>query len=341
MRAEPYLRMKTGVKRKLLPFYFRSLPWANALINARFGRGFSTRYIPRELMIEVTNRCNANCVMCPHEKMKRPRGHMAWDIFTKIVDDASRFEGRGLWITLHKDGEPLLDPLLFDRIARVRERLPRSWIQFNSNAQLLTDDMAARLLQSPPDRVVFSVDGATRETYEDIRGGLNYDVVCRNIESFLDRRRAAGSPLKVTMQMVVNRENLPEVDAYRRRWGGKVDLIVLKPMHNFLVKGTSARGAGLETFQRARCLQPFSNMVIFWTGDLGLCCWDYDNLVGLGNVRDAHLLDLYNGPKFMAVRRAMIRKNCSGVEPCSACSRIYGRDDPMACEWSNGIPVLE
>jgi sulfatase maturation enzyme AslB (radical SAM superfamily) len=333
--------MKAGVKRMLLPLYFGSLPWANVLINARFRRGFTTRYIPRELMIEVTNRCNAKCVMCPHEKMKRPRGHMAWETFAKIVNDAAAFEGSGLWLTLHKDGEPFLDPLLFDRIACVRKQLPRSWVQFNSNAQLLTDEMAARLLQTPPDRLVLSVDGAMRESYERIRGGLSYDTVRRNIESFLDRRRAAKSPLKVTMQMVVNRENLGEVDAYRRQWAGKVDAIVFKPMHNFLVQGTSAHGGALRSEQTFRCRQPFSNMVIFWTGEIGLCCWDYDHLIPLGNVRDDTLLDLYNSAAFAAVRRAMIRRACSDLQPCNTCSRIYGLDDPLQCRWDGGIPSFD
>ena len=48
---------------------------------------------------------------------------MSWEIFTKVIEDCKDFEGMGLFIALSKDGEPLMDPLLFDKIKYIKDNL--------------------------------------------------------------------------------------------------------------------------------------------------------------------------------------------------------------------------
>jgi len=309
--------------------YFAAMPAGNVLINALWHRRLSGRYLPRAIYLETTNCCNARCIMCPHEKLTRPRGHMPWELFTKIVDECATFEGRGLKIFLHKDGEPLMDPLLFDRIRYAKAKLPRSRVHFNTNAALLDEDQADRILQAPLDSIVFSVDGASAETYERIRAGLDYAAVRRNIERFLELRRARGGRLHVIMQMVVDRANRHEILAYTQLWGARVDELVFKPMHNFLVQGTALSGGDIGTKQGKRCMMPFQVMLFYTNGDVALCCWDYDHAVALGNVKETRLLDLYNSPAFAAIRAAMRGKRCHGLKPCNVCSQIFGHDGPM------------
>ncbi len=64
----------------------------------------------------------------PNRSMtNRPKGHMSWEIFQKIIDKCKEIEnsiGR-ITIGLHKDGEPLLDPLLFKRIDYIKSKLKK------------------------------------------------------------------------------------------------------------------------------------------------------------------------------------------------------------------------
>ena len=46
---------------------------------------------PAWLIVESTNRCNANCVICPHGEMTRPAGTMAMALFRKITDEAASY----------------------------------------------------------------------------------------------------------------------------------------------------------------------------------------------------------------------------------------------------------
>ena len=71
---------------------------------------------PPEVNIENTNVCNAECVMCPREKLTRPYGFMDFSLFEKIVKEISRRRFTTKSIHFHNFGEPLLDKLLPARI---------------------------------------------------------------------------------------------------------------------------------------------------------------------------------------------------------------------------------
>lgn len=327
--------MRTDIKQRLkglkASVYFASVPFCNYITNPLRHRQFNSLFIPSLIYIEITNYCNAKCIMCPHEKMKRERGHMPWYIFKKIVDECVQFEGSGLRFVLHKDGEPLMDPLLFKRIDYIKKTLKKSTVHFNTNASLLNDRNVSKILNSPLDSITFSVDGASKRTYERIRKGLKYEIVTSNIESFFEKRKSTSKRPHVIMQMVVDKNNMHETTKYKDLWGNKADEVLFKSMHNFLVQKTSIHGNRLSEKQLRRCKMPFREMLFYWNGEVGLCCWDYDHFVALGNIKNESLLKIYNSSKFAEIRKAMRRKDCNKIKPCNICSQIYGMDGPM-CE---------
>lgn len=290
-------------------------------------------HVPKAIFLETTNFCNAKCRMCPHIKIKREKGYMDWDLFKKVIDEAKSFEGEGLNIYLHKDGEPLLDALLFKRIKYIKQQLSKSKVYFHSNAMLLDEEKAKQLLDSGIDGVSFSVDGASEEGYEKIRAGLKYDIVKNNLEHFFEMRRRHTDRIEVTMQMVVCAENKQDINKYRRLWLDKADIVYFKARHSFLDTGPSLKTNTLKNRQLAFCEQPYDDMFIYWNGDVGLCCWDYDNLANLGNIREGELLSVYNNDRFNMIRAAMNNMDCSLITPCNVCAAIYGSDRSRYFGW--------
>ncbi|MFA5389398.1 MAG: radical SAM/SPASM domain-containing protein [Candidatus Omnitrophota bacterium] len=285
-------------------------------------------FIPRYIFLESTNLCNASCICCPHDKMTRPKEVMPWDLFKLIIDECKTFSENGLKkIFLNKDGEPLLDPLLIERIEYIKHNIPSVSLHLNSNAMCLDEEKAARLLDSALDSITFTVNGASRETYETIMRGLDYHLVKGNLERFFELKADRNSRLKVSMQIVVCDKNIHEVQKYNRQWFGKADSFVLKSMHNFFNMGTSIMTDKLSGDQLRFCAEPFEGLFIYCNGDLGLCCWDYDNLTGLGNVSKHGILNLYNNSrKLNDIRAAMLKMDCRNTYPCNRCSLSYGLD---------------
>jgi len=42
---------------------------------------------PGVVHLELTNRCNARCVMCPHHRLTRPKTDMPWGLAREVVLD--------------------------------------------------------------------------------------------------------------------------------------------------------------------------------------------------------------------------------------------------------------
>src|SRR5271165_5737017 len=70
--------------------------------------------LPTVMMIENTNLCNAECVMCPRELLSRKRGFMDFGLFEKIIREVSGLKRKPV-THLHGFGEPMLDKLLPER----------------------------------------------------------------------------------------------------------------------------------------------------------------------------------------------------------------------------------
>ncbi|MCX6750918.1 MAG: SPASM domain-containing protein [Candidatus Pacearchaeota archaeon] len=69
--------------------------------------------------IGVTNLCNAECIMCPHSKLKK-MGTMDMKLYKKIIDNCHKLNIK--IITLSFFGEPFLDKGLIEKIKYAKEK---------------------------------------------------------------------------------------------------------------------------------------------------------------------------------------------------------------------------
>lgn len=304
-------------------YILKRCPFYNLI---RFGL-WTTKYLPEVIYLETTNACNATCYSCPRAKMNRPIRLMDWKLFEKIVGDLKKIKGFGLYFVLHLDGEPLMDPLLFERIKYIKENLKNAKVHFNTNANLMDENKIRKIINSGLDSITFSIDGTIKETYEKIKTGLNFETTLKNVENFFKIKKELGAKTPYTiMQMVVNDENKHQIADYKKIWQSKADKIFIKAMLNFLTQGTSVKTKEISAIQLRRCFQPVTNFVIYADGRIGLCCWDYDHLANLGNVKEKNIIDLFNDEKHWQVRKAMMKMACHHIVPCNFCSQIYGKD---------------
>jgi radical SAM protein with 4Fe4S-binding SPASM domain len=266
--------------------------------------------------------------MCPNSSLIRERGYMSWDLFKKIIGECKKFENDvdGLTFYLHWIGEPLLDSLLFERISYIKGHIKKSKISLNTNGSLLDEDKAKKLIDSGIDEITFSVDGTNSYSYDNIRKGLKYSIVENNINRYFELKEKYNKKIYTILQMVVYGENMNESDEFKRLWNNKADLVYIKSAHNFLDMNTSIKTKTLSSTQLYKCRQPYDFMLIYWNGDVGSCCWDYDNFAKVGNVRSNSLLEIYNNKKFRKIRHSMDNMNCKDIVPCYRCSQIYGED---------------
>tara|TARA_B110000503_G_C7169209_1_gene423455 strand:- start:1069 stop:1956 length:888 start_codon:yes stop_codon:yes gene_type:complete len=284
--------------------------------------------MPEVIYIETTSVCNAKCIMCPHEQMERKQGTMSDLNFETTINGMKDIDLTNLTLFLHKEGEPLLDRKLVDRIKYVKANLKGiKEVIINTNASRLTEEVAIGLLNSGLDKIYFSLDGASPDTYNKIRINLDYNKVVANIENFFLLKEKLKSNIQIIIQMVVSDDNRHEVDLYNEKWGKEDCQVYIKPMHCYLDGGRSSFLQINSTKQLNVCEDPFRMMVVYSNGDIGICCWDYDNEYKIGNVQDDSLLNLFNNKKFNYLREMQSKKECGDIAPCNRCMRIYGNDE--------------
>lgn len=96
--------------------------------------------------IETRSVCNRQCEFCfNHPRFDpRPQGAMPVELWQSIINQLAEigFAGR---IGPHFYNEPLLDKRLPELIEYARAKLPWTWIQINSNGDLLTEDLLLKL----------------------------------------------------------------------------------------------------------------------------------------------------------------------------------------------------
>lgn len=170
------------------------------------------RTIFKHANVTISELCNLKCTMCARERMDSWINNPSRYLMTpeEAVLFAEKYSTLKSIILLG-NGEPLLNPDLFEIIAAFRNRLGDNVeLTSGSNATLLTREKADRLAYSGLNGFGFSVDGATAKTYEAIRIGGKFQEVCTNIAYFVDYTRKNNIPMYFWINFCVQPSNIGE-----------------------------------------------------------------------------------------------------------------------------------
>lgn len=170
---------------------------------------------PRHIQIEVTNRCNMDCSMCPREDLEIELEHMDWEKFTAVVDQLQAHED----ITLTGWGEPFLHPRIFDMIAYCKNREHR--VMITSNGLFTKPVIVDQILQSGLNALTFSID--SMEESASVAEGHNNNTVYKNIETVAQLRKNKSLSLRLQSTLHADCENdLYDVIRYAGKIGCEV-----------------------------------------------------------------------------------------------------------------------
>ncbi len=167
------------------------------------------RPLPKSLYIEPTNRCNSLCTTCPRTffPMEAP-ADMSFERFRAVVDQFPELER----VVLHGLGEPMLNRELPQMIRYLKARPEKTHVIFNSNSLSMTQRRAEELVESGLDEYRASLDGATPETYEAVRGVNALPKVIRNLRLLVETRQRLGSSTPhISSWFIAMRENLHDL----------------------------------------------------------------------------------------------------------------------------------
>lgn len=286
--------------------------------------------LPKQITLELTNSCNLRCYGCPtHFAMKRARGYLDVEMFKTLVDEFKHVKEKP-GFAMNFAGEPLLHQRIDEIVAYAEKNGHRTFI--SSNTTLLNRSLSERLIRAGLSEIHVCLEGMTKEAHETYRRGSNFDIVKKNIEDILEAKRALNSlSPKVTIQTLLTRFSENDVDAMTE-WARSIgaDAINFKSfsmgsytteeMKNETMKFLPTKPElrrNTSVLRKTLCSWPITDAVVFWNGDIGLCCIDFDQKVPMKNIKDAGFIKAYLSPELIKRRKFGFRKKYGICKQCS------------------------
>jgi MoaA/NifB/PqqE/SkfB family radical SAM enzyme len=339
-------------------------PWASLI--------HGTVNDPTSATIEVTERCNLNCVMCERRKGGMQNREMPLETYRRILDKVPTLQQ----VTLLGLGETLLHRDILEILKLNRSRGLTTTIV--TNGFLLTPEIVDALL--PGSRLCVSIDSPQPETYRDIRGE-DLEKLLQRVRKVRDHRHKDIFWAINFVVLRTNRTQMAEMVSLARRLGiWVVNFVVgvgdLNPLDDLPAYRRNVAAARRRAFREGRfvtfsdgpgfmpckCIEPWFLLRVALTGDLYPCCYihggerdsfciDYKGQslevsqreYLMGNVLEAQDINtIWHGAKYRALRKRILeRESC----PNAAYDELIAayRNAPQGfthcdiCMWRHGM----
>lgn len=334
-----------------LTFYNTKRPWLIKLLQ------WLEPY-PTYIEIENTTICNLKCLMCEHTYWKEKAQSLSFEQFKAIVDQFPRLK----WIGITGIGESYLNKD-FHKMIRYCKEDRKLIVEIYDAFLFVNEQRATELIDMGVEQIYCSMDGATKETYEKIRVGSNFDQVVENLRRFVKIRRERGVFFPVLdFHFIINKINHHEIIPYIELIadiapGSKIQFTRL--LHRYPEIDDLYMDISPDIIEKAytRCSQlgvqmfwnqnvssaksPMRNCVtwympfIFVTGEVIPCCSgneanrrESQKATSLGNIFEQPFEDIWWGPKYTELR-GKIRNN-EKPAACSDCC-LYAHPNGGSC----------
>jgi radical SAM protein with 4Fe4S-binding SPASM domain len=183
------------------------------------------------------------------------------------------------------------------------------------------------------DKLIIAIDGGTKETYEKMKTGGDFDKLIENIKIMVEEKKKLKAIKPVLeMQIIISKVNEYEIYPFKKlakRLG--VDKYSIKTLcipeylfpqyrydalkKDFLPEsGPSRYLKGMINLPNACNLVNKANITV--EGDLSVCCYEFNAEYNLGNVFKHSFKELWESKQYRKIRERM---KARGLPICQTC----------------------
>ena len=293
-------------------------------INPNFEEYTDLTNFPTHFEIETINACNARCPMCTINEWDKEENMMSDSLFQKIIEEIAEYNHHVKRVNLYRDGEPLLDRKLPERIKKCKELgIPN--VAISTNVSLLNEDKVKDILEAGLDMITLSIDSLNKDVYEQIRRGLNFETVLKNAKTLLKVRNELKSNCEIWIRMIRQESNIDEFSSYKKHWEEtglikSFDRIYYHNIFNWGGQLESFKGISKNTEEHLPCVTLWSLMPIFANGDVPMCNVDFNGNNKIGNVRENTILNIWNSKSMNEIRELHLSGIKGTIDMCKNCN---------------------
>lgn len=162
-----------------------------------------------KVYIEPTVACNLDCITCFRNSWDQPIGRMTEQTFERFIAGLKELSPLPS-VYFGGIGEPLFHPKTIEWIARVKQLGVK--VELITNGTILNEKIARQLIDSGLDVLWVSIDGASPETYADVRMGAELPGILKNLRRFAKMRKASHYPKpEIGIAFVAMKRNIADL----------------------------------------------------------------------------------------------------------------------------------
>lgn len=144
-----------------------------------------------KIYIEPTVACNLDCLTCFRNNWDQPNGQMDEDTFRQILAGLGELNPVPT-VYFGGIGEPLFHRKTIEWVAKIKALGGK--VEMITNGILLTEKKTRQLVDAGLDTLWVSIDGATPQTYGDVRIGAELPQIIANLRRLVKMRKGGHFP---------------------------------------------------------------------------------------------------------------------------------------------------
>ena len=291
---------------------------------------------PKNISIEPINTCNLKCEFCssPPKLLKRDLRALKLEEFKKIIDNVKDIT-HYIWLFLA--GDPFLNPEFPQMVNYATKNNLHTTT--STNAQLINKEKAKEIVEAGLDCLIISFDGATKESYETMRRGGDFETLLNNINYILEeKKRQKKVKPEILLQFLVSKINQHEKNEfveiaknlgvnYCFKTFGVPSWVYDKDFCDKLsdkyLPDESGRYDNNKKLKRSKICANSERSFILSNGDISICCYDLDGQFKIGNAISDNFLELWKSDKYSKIRNSMTKRNLKICETCGETDELY------------------
>jgi MoaA/NifB/PqqE/SkfB family radical SAM enzyme len=321
---------------------------------------------PRSIQIECTTRCNLKCTMCEISYWTEPGGDLRIEKLRAMIEHLPGLKR----VDLTGIGEALMNRAFFGALELLKSR--GLYVTLNDNFTMMTEEAARRIIELGVNQIFLSLDGATKQTYEQIRVGANFEKVIGNARRLIEiKKEMRKKRPEVKINAVVSAGNyreIPDIVELAHDLGiGMVQFVNVMVFQDTVDLETSAlhdevRAKFAEALARARrlgvllkielfdkrpvesCDFPWKRNFVSYDGYVHPCCYTTQtgdrkaqNQRSFGNLIAHEFREIWKGDVYSVFRNKMQ----AGILPeaCAHCPKYFGKPDRLVVTGDSPVPI--
>ena len=245
--------------------------------------------------INTTELCNRKCVFCPrYDKDVYPNRNLNMTVETAGLIgknlNINNYKGK---ISFSGFSENFINKKFVDIVAKLREYLPDSLFECNTNGDFVTENYVQRLYNAGLNLLYINL-------YDGIDQIEKFDKIMKPFDKEKYKYRAHYSQADYGLNL--------------NNRGGSITWLGMDEQ-------------SVEELEGKPCHYPFYKMFVDWNGDVIFCSNDCQKEIKVGNMTKQTLEEVWLGEKLNIERRRLIKGDRS-KSPCNKCSvngQLFGK----------------